>query len=559
MADRIQDRAVPLLAPLYYRDNFQRLCDTVESRYQDLLSAAERAVLRRWRGLPVPAQCLYVRLVSRVGPWFRDDKLAYPELGEIGVALAQLDASGLLLRTADPGWPELERLFTLAQWRRAFAAELDTAPARGKAELLAAAAALDWAPADYAHRLLASTGSALVAPAGREVVELLQLLFFGNRHQGLTDFVLRDLGIANYYPYALDREQRLFSCREAVAEYQDWSQLADDYWILREAEDSEGLRALAELLLVSPLQYETSAQRYWKLCNRLARELERQGELPLARELYARSGLHPARERLARVLEAAGDWAAARDQCHLIIAGPWCEEECEAAARILPRVCRRLGEAAPARRRDTFATVQLQLPRGDGPVELAVARYLAPQWRAVHYVENSLMNSLFGLAFWEQIFAPVPGAFHHAFQSVPADMYQQGFRARREAMLDQRLTQLRTGSLLPELLAACRRYRGYDCRWVDWRLLDETLLQQLLCCIPAPQLLAVWERMLFDPGENRRGFPDLIALGEREGEYCLIEVKGPGDQLQDSQRRWLRFFAEQDIPAQVARVVWCDD
>ena len=62
--------------------------------------------------------------------------------------------------------------------------------------------------------------------------------------------------------------------------------------------------------------------------------------------------------------------------------------------------------------------------------------------------------------------------------------------------------------------------------------------------------------MLFDPGENRRGFPDLIALGEEPGDYCLIEVKGPGDALQDSQKRWLRFFAQQGIPAQVAWVDW---
>ncbi len=72
-------------------------------------------------------------------------------------------------------------------------------------------------------------------------------------------------------------------------------------------------------------------------------------------------------------------------------------------------------------------------------------------------------------------------------------------------------------------------------------------------------MLAIWERMLFDPGENRRGFPDLIALGAAPGDYCLIEVKGPGDALQDSQKRWLRFFQAQHIPAQVAWVEWRDD
>ena len=69
-------------------------------------------------------------------------------------------------------------------------------------------------------------------------------------------------------------------------------------------------------------------------------------------------------------------------------------------------------------------------------------------------------------------------------------------------------------------------------------------------------LLAVFERLLFDPRENRSGFPDLIALGDEPGDYCLVEVKGPGDTLQDSQKRWLRYFADRDIPARVAWVEW---
>ena len=173
-------------------------------------------------------------------------------------------------------------------------------------------------------------------------------------------------------------------------------------------------------------------------------------------------------------------------------------------------------------------------------------------------MENALFNSLFGLAFWEQIFAPVAGAFHNAFQSVPADMYQQGFYQRRQDLLDARLAELASVDLYPELLAALHRFQGYQCRWVNWQLLSATLLKQVLACVPREQLLAIWQRMLFDPGENRRGFPDLIALGDAPGAWCLVEVKGPGDQLQHGQRRWLRFFDEQGIPACVARVSWAN-
>ena len=118
------------------------------------------------------------------------------------------------------------------------------------------------------------------------------------------------------------------------------------------------------------------------------------------------------------------------------------------------------------------------------------------------------------------------------------------------------MAQLRAEGVAPLLQQAYRRYASFQCRWVAWRRVDAVLLEVATRVIPDAHLLAVWERMLFDPRENRRGFPDLIALGEESGDYCLIEVKGPGDALQESQKRWLRFFAGNDIPAMVAWVSW---
>ena len=113
--------------------------------------------------------------------------------------------------------------------------------------------------------------------------------------------------------------------------------------------------------------------------------------------------------------------------------------------------------------------------------------------------------------------------------------------------------------LVQELEAAYERYQGYQCHWTNWRALTPELLTSACRCIPRAHLLAIWERMLFDPRECRRGFPDLVAFGDRAGEYRLLEVKGPGDTLQDSQRRWLRFFQQQGVPAAVVHVRWQDD
>jgi hypothetical protein len=177
----------------------------------------------------------------------------------------------------------------------------------------------------------------------------------------------------------------------------------------------------------------------------------------------------------------------------------------------------------------------------------------------VHYVENGLFTGLFGLAYWDVIFAPVRGAFNNPFQSAPADMYEQGFRQRRAGLIEARRAVLADCDLSAELLGIAGRNRGLQNRWVNWPLLDDELLASALACIPRQHLLAVWDRILFDPGENRRGFPDLIAFDVRGSRYQMVEVKGPGDALQDSQKRWLNFFLQEGLPACVAWVSWIDD
>jgi hypothetical protein len=546
------------LAPHYYRDNFLALCDTVEAQYGDLLAPAEQLFLQSFRGLPFDGQCLYVRLVSRVGPWFRESRLAYPELGPIAPAVDSLVDAGLAVTAAKLPVADLGALYTRPELLQVFGPLLEPPAPRGKPALLEAIESLALDESELQDRLAASDGARIIAPCSVAEVELLQLLFFGNRRQGLTDFVLSDLGVARYYPYSLDRQHRLFPRREAVDEYLALAALSEGWYELRESEDPSAVVVLADELVSLEVRFPSSEGRWHRLCNGVARDLERLGELELAAQLYGRSRRHPARERRLRIMERLEDWAGAAQLCEQILAGPWCEEERDASERVLPRVQRRLGAKPASRRRDDFASLTLALPRAEAPVELLAARALELQWVAVHYVENTLMNSLFGLAFWEQIFAPVPGVFHNPFQGAPTDMYSTEFRARRQHAIEARLQALRAADIARELQDAYRRYAPFQCRWVDWRQLDEALLAAATTIIPGAHLLAIWERMLFDPGENRRGFPDLVALGKVPGDYCLVEVKGPGDALQESQKRWLRFFERQGIPAAVAWVSWGD-
>ncbi|GAM78103.1 hypothetical protein JCM19241_4808 [Vibrio ishigakensis] len=58
--------------------------------------------------------------------------------------------------------------------------------------------------------------------------------------------------------------------------------------------------------------------------------------------------------------------------------------------------------------------------------------------------------------------------------------------------------------------------------------------------------------MLSDLRLFRTGMPDLIAF--KDGQYLWVEVKGPGDKLQDNQIRWMGEFERLGVHFCVAYV-----
>jgi hypothetical protein len=89
---------------------------------------------------------------------------------------------------------------------------------------------------------------------------------------------------------------------------------------------------------------------------------------------------------------------------------------------------------------------------------------------------------------------------------------------------------------------------------VAWDVVTAPLLDLALSCIPATHLRKLFERVLLDLNSNRTGLPDLIQFWPHENRYEMIEVKGPGDRLQDNQLRWLMYCHQHDIPARVCYV-----
>ncbi|MEM0954208.1 MAG: VRR-NUC domain-containing protein [Pseudomonadota bacterium] len=547
--------APPVLPPRYYLENFHKFVATVEQQYRDILTENERAFLSTFADASEILQCLYVRLVSRRGPLFRAEALHYPELGDLTAALAEGLRCGLLQQPEKPDFAHLARLLRKAELETIYAEHLPSQAGLRKPELIQLlVSSLDQDQLLIPWKRWRSAQCALVQPMYTEVIVLLRLLFFGNDYQDLTEFVVSDLGYTQHASYPLDPEYRLFKSRQEVDEYLELSALKT---LMKEAaikNDRGTLVALGRRLRESASGSVTEGVRD-RLRLRLARQFEREGLYREARELYQRCGLHPARQRLTRLL-AEREPKTALALCEKISADPWCEAERDFARRSRPTLAKRLGHKVSPLPRDRFDEDRLALPKPKS-VERAAALHYLEGWPEAHHLENLLFNASFGLAFWQEIFLPVAGAFINPFQAAPLDMYTPRFERSRRVALRRRLDHLSQCDLADTLLATYEQQQGITNSWVAWRAGLRSVLETALRTVPRQHWLAIWQRMLFDPEANRNGFPDLLLLNPGHG-YRLVEVKGPGDQLQANQRRWLRFFQTAGIPAGICWVSWTD-
>lgn len=556
---------------LYYLHNFVRALDWLRTRYADVLGAPEQDFIARFVQLPEPAQALLVRLVMRRGPWFRAGKLAYEEIGDIHTAAAPLLALGWL----DAATPmDLTELFALHTHREVAALFAAPGPhpalpkSQTKAALLQALQPHHTAAQPYRQWHPASTES--VWRVAQEVTALctrLRLMFFGNLHQSWSEFVLADLGLFQYEVVPFDAQSRAFQCRADVDHY-----LA--LHALRQALDDGAERApllAAAVQATSPNPW--LERRRAKLLMRLGQACEKAADWPLAEQAYAHSQHPGARHRRIRVHERMARHADALALALQAQAAPESDEESQRLARMLPRLHSAAGvqAGAVARPRKSArqavaqqATQTLTLPR-PGPatsVEWALRKHWHTDEAPVFYTENALINSLFGLLCWPAVFAPLPGAFFHPFQGAPADLNAPDFVERRAALFAECLLALEDGRYRALIRERFATKQGRQSPYVFWGALSEPLLELALHCIPAAHLRLFFERLLQAPVAHRSGLPDLVRFWPTrpaEQRYELVEVKGPGDKLQDNQIRWLQYCHAHGLPASVCHVRWLDE
>ena len=543
----------PPAQAFYYLTNFERALAWLGVRYDDLLDPAELAFLHAFAQVPHASRALLVRMLMRNGPDFRASKLVYEEIGCPLAAAEPLVALGWVDPTPALTLDAIFALSTKAELSRIFPAAGGGRKHEWLERLRAGHAAEQsydaWFP-DADDRVLRVTVGALC--------DRLRLMFFGNLHQDWSEFVLADLGVFQYESVPFAPSSRAFQRRDDVDAYLALHACRD---ALETWPDDAPYDTLLDRIDAVECAQAWLGTRRAKLLFALGQACERRSAWPLALDAYARSAWPGSRHRRIRVLERCG-----RDRDALALAldarGAYeSDEERQRVERMLPRLQRRLGHAAdragaaPGVPRETLV---LARPDACVSVEYAVRDHFAQPDAPVHYVENTLINSLFGLLCWAPVFASVPGAFFHPFQRGPADLHAPDFAARRAEAFAACFAELDSGAYRDTIRRHYVTKMGLQSPFVFWGVLSPELLDEALACLPPTHLRLWFTRLLADIRGNRSGLPDLVRFWPAERRYELIEVKGPGDRLQDNQTRWLAYCLDHGMPVRVVDVEWAN-
>lgn len=552
------------LDPHYYHRNFIELIAFVDDNYRHLLHDSETQFLHSYRALTLPAQQLYCRLVMRKRHFFRLSTAAYAEITDTDNALQELVTHGFCA-VADideaPLWIGLYRREELQS-----ALPVKSGPAQSgqrhstwlndnSIDLLKQRDLFGCTPLDLLNQI-----DTIYCTSHKDTFVNFQLLFFGDLHQDISSFVLRDLGLTRYESILHDDLPLPFTSRDQLAAHRaffDCIELYDDNVKCDRSALVELHRQLNHCCADVAAYDITLKRRLEKWSNRIARQLERLDAIDDAALIYESITRPPARERLARIRVKQARAQDALALCKAITLCPGDAAELDFAQQFAQPLAKTLNEDFPAVKKYTPPALSLTLPVSQLPVEYATALHYAKTGKC-YYVENTLIAGMFGLAMWDIIFAPMAGAFFHPFQTAPSDFHASDFTDRRRPRFNERLQQIAQHGLAAFVLPSLHHKRGISNPLVNWYAINRNLVVAVLERIPVTDWLAIFEYLLEDIPAHRSGLPDLLYLPD-EGTYQLLEVKGPGDQLQKNQRRWMKHFDRCQIPHAVVSVQYAGE
>ncbi|KJA24271.1 hypothetical protein HYPSUDRAFT_200765 [Hypholoma sublateritium FD-334 SS-4] len=188
----------------------------------------------------------------------------------------------------------------------------------------------------------------------------------------------------------------------------------------------------------------------------------------------------------------------------------------------------------------------------------ALEFYEGQGFRGVHS-ETQILKTLFGLLFWDILFADIPGAFETAFQKAPLDIVEDSFYYARQSLIDDRLREIRDGKAKEIVRRHDDKYREKRtmCLCVNW---DFCTRDDLMEMIEASNFILTFNletNLQFFPDYRGRssGGPDLFVWNPATHKCKFVEVKGPGDIARENQKLWFDALLRAGFDVDLCKVI----
>ncbi|KAL0946548.1 hypothetical protein HGRIS_012753 [Hohenbuehelia grisea] len=185
----------------------------------------------------------------------------------------------------------------------------------------------------------------------------------------------------------------------------------------------------------------------------------------------------------------------------------------------------------------------------------ALQEYQAHGFKGFHS-ETSILTTLFGLLFWDIIFANIPGAFETPYQTAPLDLGDEIFYYARKDLIEVRLKEIRNGwaKSIVEKHDTAHREKATWCVGVRWDFCERDDLLEITECLGGETLAVICRLFCESYNERSSGVPDLVVWNAEDKICKFVEVKGPGDTERENQKLWMNCLLNAGTEVEVCRV-----
>ncbi len=533
----------PIILPQkYYHQYFMEVLAFVKKYSTHLMGPEEKLFILDFNKLSIDAQCLFIRLSNRKGPYFRLDKLNYDEISSIETTTKELEFSGFISSEFDVN----EKIF-----------EVFT-----RVELKATYKQLDWGKQTKKDAIIQLnemqshnsilTQFPLIEVIRQEALEFIKMLYFGKYKKQMTEFVIRDIGYIKLE--TLDETQFtpwFESRKEALAAFELYKLSS----LVRSALKEINAIAIHNTLVMIPWKkYLLSLKTHQigdPLLLLMGKQLEREEAYKLALNYYQLAKKHPARERQIRILNRLGEVEKAKSLAIDVMKEQWNASEYLFAKDFLSKKNIRIKRSTSKKLKEATC-IEVPFVANQSIEDAALQFYKNLGFNGIHG-ENYLWKNLFVLILWDQIFDQSIGVYHNPIQRCASDIYTKTFYEKRKDAILKNLKSFRSKkSMIKSLDKRFEEKYGITNPMIYWNSKIKQHLIQLILNLPFQALKKILIEMSKNLKDNSTGFPDLFVWKDKT--YHLYEIKSPNDHLSSQQLFWLNFMQSLGIQAKIIRV-----